>query len=97
MTYNVGRVWFTAFVYLSSGFDPDGGGQQIYFLTNETTAVGRHLLPLFSSVASYLPVTKEEAKYLMEESDGFVRDDYDAVWNAIVAALYSVYTTSMGY
>ncbi|OXA38312.1 uncharacterized protein LOC110861975 [Folsomia candida] len=101
VTYNVGRVWFTAFAHLSSGYDPDSGFGQIYFLTNETTAVGVQvtpaLIPIVPGLLKYLRVTRREAKYIMAASPAFVEDDFDAVANAYMAAACSVYTQSTGY
>lgn len=94
VTYYVGRVWFTAFTQLPSGYDPDGGFNQIYFLTDNTTAIGiDYRFHLFR----YLSVTEEEAEFIMKDSDGFVTRNFYALSNEISAAYDSVYTERRGY
>ncbi|XP_021966749.1 uncharacterized protein LOC110861921 [Folsomia candida] len=102
VTSDVGPVWFTAFAHIPSRYKPGLLRNQVYFLTNDTTAVGME----FNSFPFHLPqrpvlkywhVSRDEADYIMAESDGYVEDNLSIVRSAISVAVRSMHTESSGF
>lgn len=99
VTYKVGRVWFTAFAHFPSVQDPrlKIAFGDFYFLMNETTAVGLRIGMVDPDELSYLTVTPDEVRHIVEASHGFITSDFYNMYNTFWMASFRLYTRVLNY
>lgn len=74
---------------------------ELYFLTNETTAIGLHFdrFPFNPTTyyRTYIPISRKEADYILEEWPEFIPDKLHSVMDAYKGAHWTLYTEMKGF